>query len=95
MASQLTVQTVERRDDHYRVNFRDKDSFDELESPDWAQELAESSVPGTDVRMGQDGSDDWATQSVLVPFDVADSDGDASRKALEVVTVIGDGQESD
>lgn len=90
MVSQLTVKSVERRDDHYRVNFRDADSFDDLESPDWAQELAEEKTPGTDVLMGQDDSDDWLVRSVLVPFDVADSDEDASRKALEVVTVIGD-----
>jgi len=90
MVSQLTVEDIERRDDHYRVNFRDADSFDELESPDWARELAESEVPGTDVRMGQDESEDWLVRSVLVPFDAADSEEDASRKALEVVTVIGD-----
>ena len=93
MVSQLTVEDVERREDHYRVNFRDEDSFDELESPDWAQELAESEVPGTDVRMGQDETGDWLVRSILIPSDVADSDEDASRKALEVVTVISDREE--
>lgn len=88
MVSQLTVESVDRDDDQYRVKFRDAETFDELVSPDWAQELAEQAVAGTDVRMGQDDSDDWLVQSVLVPNDTVDSDDDASRKALEVVTVI-------
>ncbi|MDS0282691.1 hypothetical protein [Haloarcula onubensis] len=88
MPSQLTVKTVEQRGDHYDVSFRDADEFDGLETPDWATDLAESKVSGSEVRMGRDGTDDWFIQSVRVPADHVDSEGDASRKALEVATVI-------
>ena len=88
MASQLTVETVERDEDHYHVRFRDTDEFDELETPEWASELAEAEVPGSEVRMGQDETDEWLVQRVSVPISLVDSEDDASRKALEVVTVV-------
>jgi hypothetical protein len=95
MVSQLTVQAVEEHGDHYRVIFRDAESFDELETPDWATELAESEVPGSDVDMGQDDTDDWLVQSVLIPTNDVDSEDDASRRALEVVTVISERDQPD
>jgi len=90
MTSQLTVKAVEHYEDHYHVRFRDADDFDELETPDWARDLAESEVPGSDVQMGRDESDDWLIQRVRVPVDAVDGEGDASRKALRVVTLIND-----
>lgn len=88
MTSQLTVKGVEEHDDHYHVQFRDVDEFGELSTPDWAREVAESELPGSDVQMGQDETDEWLIQSVRVPLDRADGEGDASRKALQVVTLI-------
>jgi|GEM_PF-411005 hypothetical protein len=90
MTSQLTVKAVEEHDDHYHVQFRDADEFDELATPDWARELAESELPGSDVRMGRDETDKWLIQSVRVPVSRADDEGDAARKALQVVTLIND-----
>jgi len=95
MTSQLTVKTVERDEDHYHVRFRDADDFDELESPDWANELAEAELSGSDVRMGEDDTDEWLVQSVRVPVHLVDDDGDASRKALQVVTVVTEHQATD
>ncbi|MFC6756773.1 MULTISPECIES: hypothetical protein [Haloarcula] len=90
MTSQLTVKAVEEHGDHYHVQFRDADEFDDLETPDWARELAESELPGSDVRMGLEESDEWRIQSVRVPVTAVDGEGDASRKALQVVTLIND-----
>jgi len=95
MVSQLTVESVDRQDRQYIVNFRDAEAFDELTSSEWAQELAEAEVSGSDVRMGEDDSDDWLVQSVLIPHDVVDSEDDASRKALQVVTAIGERNQPD
>jgi len=88
MTSQLTVKAVERHRDHYDVRFRDDDELGDIETPDWARDLAESEVPGSDVQMGRDGSDEWLVQNVRVPTTLVDGDDDASRKALQVVTVI-------
>ncbi len=88
MTSQLTVTGVEEHGDHYHVRFRDDEELDELETPDWAAELAESEVPESDVRMSQDDTDEWLIQSVRIPVTHVDSEDDASRKALQVVTVV-------
>ena len=91
MASQLTVETVEQGDEYYHVRFRDPDSFEEIRTPDWANNPARSVVPESRVRMGQnDDDDEWLVQSVLVPIDGVDDRDDASRKALEIVTKISD-----
>jgi len=90
MSSQLTVTAVDHYEDHYEVQFRETDEFDELETPDWASELAESELAGSDVQLGRDESDEWLIQSVRVPVSRADDEGDASRKALQVVTLITD-----
>jgi hypothetical protein len=95
MVSQLTVEVVEEHGDHYHVIFRDAESFDTLESPDWATDLAESEVPGSDVRMGQDDTDEWLVQSVLIPVSEGDSEDDASRKGLRAVTEISERDQPD
>jgi hypothetical protein len=95
MTSQLTVKAVEHYEDHYHVRFRDADDFDELGTPDWASELAEAEVPGSEVRMGEDETDEWLVQRVSVPVSLVDSEGDASRKALQVVTVVSEHEAPD
>lgn len=90
MTSQLTVKAVDHHVDHYQVQFRESNDFDDLETPDWAKELAETELSGSDVRMGRDETDDWLVQSVRVPGDRVDGEGDASRKALQVATLIND-----
>ncbi|WP_324664985.1 hypothetical protein [Haloarcula sediminis] len=88
MTSQLTVKAVEEHGNHYHVRFRDEEELDNLETPDWAADLAESEAPGSDVRMGEDDTDKWVVQSVRVPVGLVDGEDDASRKALQVVTVV-------
>lgn len=95
MVSQLTVESVDLQDRQYVVKFRDTDTFDELVSPDWAQELAEAEVPDSDVRMGQDESGDWLVQTVMVPRTTVEGEEDASRKALKVVTAISERDQPD
>jgi len=90
MTSQLTVQSVDHTGDYYHVRFRESDEFDGLETPDWASELAETELSGSDVQMGRDETDDWLVQRVRVPADRVDGEGDASRKALQVATLIND-----
>jgi len=90
MSSQLTVKEIDQHEDHYHVRFRDPDDFDQLETPEWASELADEELPGSDVQMGRDEADEWLIQSVRVPVDRADAKDDASRKALQVVSLITD-----
>jgi len=90
MSSQLTVKSVDHYENHYQVQFRETDEFDDLATPDWASELAETELPGSEVQMGRDETDKWLIQSVRVPVNRADDEGDASRKALQVVSLITD-----
>ncbi|WP_435074421.1 hypothetical protein [Halorubrum sp. HHNYT27] len=90
MASQLTVKTVEQSDDYYHVRFRDPDTFEEVRTPDWANNIAQSVVPESEVRMGQNDDDEWLVQSILVSIDEVKDDDDASRKALEIATKLSD-----
>ncbi len=89
MASQLTVEAVEEGDDYYHVRFSDPDEFEEISTPDWAKDPAESEVPGSEVRMGRD-DDDWIVQSILIPLDSVEDGDDASRRALEIGSKIAD-----
>ncbi len=40
--------------------------------------------------MGLDETDEWLIQSVRVPVTAVDDEGDAARKALQVVSLITD-----
>ncbi|ELZ28009.1 hypothetical protein C474_15949 [Halogeometricum pallidum JCM 14848] len=71
MTNEPNVETVEAGDDYYHVRFRDPDDFDDIRTPDWAQNAAESVSEGAEVRMGKQG-DDWAVQSVLVKKSVGE-----------------------
>jgi hypothetical protein len=88
MASQLTVKTIERDDEHYHVKFRDPDTFREIRTPNWASNPARAVVPESKVRMGQNDDNEWLVQSVLIPISGVDDTDDASRKALIIVTEI-------
>jgi hypothetical protein len=72
------------------VRFRDPDTFEEIRTPDWADDLTRSVVPESTVRMGQSDDDEWLVQSVLARTDGVDDGGDASRTALEIVTGVSD-----
>jgi hypothetical protein len=65
------VETVEPGDDYYHVRFRDPDGFDDIRTPDWAQNAAESVSEGAEVRMGN-RDDEWEVQSVLVKKSVGE-----------------------
>ena len=90
MAQHDSVETVEEGDDYYHVRFRDPDEFDEIRTPDWASDPAESVVEGGEVRTGHesDGEDDWGVQSVLVPLDAASDGDEAAEKARQIVEMI-------
>ena len=80
---------VEEGDDYYHVRFSDPDEFEEIRTPDWANDPAGSVVSGSEVRMGRD-DDDWLVQSVLIPLDSVEDSDDASRRALEIGSKITD-----
>jgi hypothetical protein len=92
MTGYTPVEMVETGDDYYHVRYRNPDDFDEIRTPDWARNPAESVCEGSEVRTGHESSDegDWEVQSVLVPVDaVADEEG-AAEKAVQIVEKIED-----
>lgn len=87
MARQPDVQEVDEGDDYIHVRFRDPDDFDEIRTPDWANNAAESVSEGAEVRTGdRKGNEDWEVQSVLVKKSVGEEK--AREQAKEIVEKI-------
>ena len=81
------VNKVETEDDYIHVRFQDPDEFDEIRTPDWAENPAHSVSEGSEVRMGQeDDSNDWDVQSVLIKKSVGEDK--AKEQAEEIVDKI-------
>jgi len=82
---------AETTDDYYHVRFNDPDQFDNIGTPDWAENTASSVADGAEVRTGHeaDGDDsDWDIRSVLVPGDAASDEDDATAQAEQIVEKI-------
>lgn len=83
----VEVNKVETEDDYIHVRFRDPGQFDEIRTPDWAEEPAQSVSEGSEVRMGQkEDSDDWKVESVLIKKSVGeDKAEDQARDIVEKI----------
>lgn len=87
MADTPDVEMVETEDDYIHVRFRDPDRYDEIRTPDWAEEPAESVSEGSEVRTGKlEGEDDWEVTSVLIKKSVGEEK--AEEQAREIVEKI-------
>lgn len=87
MADIPAVQRVESEEDYIHVRFRDPDRYDEIRTPDWADQPAESVSSGSEVRTGKRaGSDDWETVSVLIKKSVGEDK--AEEQATKIVEKI-------
>ena len=85
MAESATINDVEMGEDYYHVRYRNPDDFDEIRTPDWAENPAGSVAEGAEVRTGDvEGDEDWVVQSVLVPVDAV-SDGSGARDAADQI----------
>ena len=81
------IEKVETEDDYIHVRFNDPDEYDEIRTPDWAEEPARSVSESAEVRTGQkEGSDDWEIQSVLIDKHVGEEK--ATEQAEEIVDKI-------
>lgn len=87
MVDQSDIDIVETTEDQYRFQFRDRERFDELtDTPEWAQETAETISEGTTVRMGRlPDSDALQVESVAVPRKPNLGREDAKNVAEKVV----------
>ena len=81
------VERVDTEDDYIHVRFRDPDRYDEIRTPDWATQPAESVSQGSEVRTGKlEGSDDWEVTSVLIKTSVGEAK--AEEQAREIIEKI-------
>lgn len=80
------IQTVETAEEYIHVRFRDPDSFGEIRTPDWAEEVAQSVSEGSEVRTGNEGNEDWKVQSVLIRKNVGEEK--AKEQAREIIEKI-------
>ena len=90
MAGYTPVESVEEGDEYYHIRYANPDKFDEIRTPDWARDPAESVCEGSEVRMGHESGDgdDWEVQSVLIPIDAVEDSDEAGEKAQEIVEKI-------
>ncbi|RQG94013.1 hypothetical protein [Natrarchaeobius chitinivorans] len=87
MADVPDVEMVETEDEYIHVRFRDSDRYDEIRTPDWAENPAESVSEGSEVRTGRlEGEDDWEVTSVLIQKIVGKEK--AEEQAREIVEKI-------
>ncbi|TYL39543.1 hypothetical protein CV102_04405 [Natronococcus pandeyae] len=87
MADVPDAETVETEDEYIHVRFRDPDRYDEIRTPDWAEDPAESVSEGSEVRTGKvEGEDDWEVTSVLIEKHVGEEK--AEEQAREIVEKI-------
>ncbi|WP_415381324.1 hypothetical protein [Halosimplex sp. TS25] len=86
MSGSASIESVERSENYYHVRYRDPDDFDEIRTPDWAENVAGSVVSGAEVRTGDEhGNDDWTAQSVLIPVDSVADENEARDAATQIV----------
>lgn len=81
------VELVESGDEYYHVRFRDPDDYEEIRTPEWARQPAESVSAGSEVRTGKrPGTDDWDVTSVLVKKSVGeDTAPETAKEILEKI----------
>ena len=78
-----SVKGVESEGDYIHVRFRQPSEFDDIRTPDWAQNLASEVSTGSKVRMGhRKESDSWAVQSVLIKKSVGKSKAREQAKSV-------------
>lgn len=83
MADTPEIDAVETADEYIHVRFRDPGRFDEIRTPEWAANAAQSVSDGAEVRTGRVAeSDDWEVEAVLIEKHVGED------KAREQATAI-------
>ena len=83
---QISAQGVDQSENYYHVRYRDPDEFDEIRTPDWAANVANSVVEGGEVRTGDEhGNENWTAQSVLVPIDAVADENEARDAADRII----------
>jgi len=87
MANTPDINKVETEDDYIHVRFRDPDRYEEIRTPDWAEQPARSVSAGSEVRTGRlEGEDDWEVTGVLIDKHV--DEDTAKEEAREIVDKI-------
>jgi len=81
-----SIKSVDKSKNYYHVRYRDPDDFDEIRTPDWAENIANSVVDGGEVRTGDEhGNENWTVQSVLVPVGAVVDEAEARDTADEIL----------
>ena len=81
-----SIKSVDESENYYHVRYRDPDDFDEIRTPDWAENIANSVVDGGEVRTGDEhGNENWTVQSVLVPVGTLVDEAEARDTADEIL----------
>lgn len=87
----MTPSIAETTDHYYHIRFNDPDEFDQIRTPDWAENAASSVVDGAEVRTGHgedENNSSWEIQSALIPTDEVSDEDDAIERAKRIVEKI-------
>ena len=81
------VEAVETEGEYVLGRFRNPDRYEQIRTPDWATQPAESVSDGSEVRTGRlEDEDDWEVTSVLIDKDVGEER--AEKQTHEIVEKI-------
>ncbi|MFC6963151.1 hypothetical protein [Halocatena marina] len=87
MADNLRINTVATEDDYIHVQFREPNQFDEIRTPDWASNAAQSVSDDAKVRTGKrEDSNDWMVESVLLEKHIGEEK--AREQATDIIEKI-------
>ncbi len=63
--------TLQKEEDGYKVKFENPDEFLDIDTPRWANSIAQAVSEGSEVRMGKaKGSRQWRIQSIRLKEDL-------------------------
>ena len=80
------IQKMELEDKYYHVRFNDPDMFEIIRTPDWADNVSDSVIEGSEVRMGKTSEDEWMVETVLIPREAGEKE--ARQHAERIVEKI-------
>lgn len=80
----LKTASPEEEGDMYHIRFRMSSQFEQIRTPEYADDISDSVREGTEVRMGKTEAGNWLTQSVLIDGNKATSMSKAKKYARKI-----------
>ncbi len=75
--------TLRKEKDGYRVRFENPDQFLDIDTPRWANKIAQAVSEGSEVKMGKaKGSRQWRIQSIKLKEELSEEEALSSAREI-------------